>query len=108
MAQASARLTASTSVTSGIGPSLHPMALPGIGARELGIEMVEHRLGRARAGRQIARDGRLDALLAFGRELLLLGLAPPVAADQIGPQPRYRLLLPARLDLLRRAIARGV
>src|SRR5262249_9252440 len=72
MARASARLTASTNVTSGIGASAELRPLAGIGGREFGVEMVEHRLRRTRRGRQIAFDRRLDLLLTFGRELLLL------------------------------------
>src|SRR5438093_4209976 len=106
MARASARLTASTSVASGIGGKLP--ALRGIDLRQLRIEMIEHRLRIARWRRQIALDRGLDALLAFGDEFFLLRLAPGLAAHEMGPQPRDRLLLPARLDLLGRAIAGGV
>ena len=64
--------------------------------------------GARGAGRQIALDGGLDCALAFGGELLLLGLAPRLLADEIRPQARDRLLLPARLHLLGRAVARGI
>src|SRR6266516_6884072 len=93
MARASARLTASTNVTSGIGASGELRPLAGIGAREFGVEMVEHRLRRTRRGRQIAFDRRLVLLLAFGGELLLLRLAPRVLTYEIGEQARDRLLL---------------
>src|SRR5215510_6757801 len=108
MARASARLTASTNVTSGIGASAELRPLAGIGRREFGVEMVEHRLRRTRRGRQIALDRRLDLLLAFGRELFLLRLAQRVLTYEIGAQARDRLLLPARLNLLGRAITRRV
>src|SRR5262249_60421963 len=108
MARASARLTASTNVTSGIGASGELRPLAGIGWREFGVEMVEHRLRRARRGRQIALDRRLDLLLAFGRELFLLRLAPRVLTDEIGAQARDRFLLPARLNLLGQPVTRRV
>src|SRR5262249_61338483 len=104
MARASARLTASTSVTSGIGASAELRPLAGIGPREFGVEMVEHRLWRAWRGRQIALDRRLDLLLAVGRELLLLRFAPRLLTYEIGAQARDRLLLPAGLNLLGRTV----
>src|SRR5262249_57263418 len=106
MARASARLTASTNVTSGIGASAELRPLAGIGGREFGGEMVEHRLRRTRRGRQIAFDRRLDLLLTFGRELLLLRFAPGVLTHEVGAQARDRLLLPAGLNLLGRAVTR--
>src|SRR5258705_7097142 len=108
MARASARVMASTKVTSGIGASAELLALAGIGSREFGVEMVEHRLRGTRSERQIALDRRLDLLLALGCELLLLRLAPRLLAHEIGAQARDRLLLPARLNLFGRAITRGV
>ena len=59
-------------------------------------------------GCQIALDRRFDPLLAFAGDFLLLRLAPVHSADEIGPQPGDRLLLPALLDFLRRAIARCI
>src|SRR6516164_4034895 len=106
MARASARLTASTNVTSGIGASAELRPLTSIGSREFGVEMVEHRLWRARRGRQIALDRCLDLLLAVGRELLLLRLAPRLLTDEIGAHPRDRLFLPARLVLRVRTVTR--
>src|SRR5260370_12025719 len=108
MARASARLIASTSVTSGIGASAELRPLAGIGSREFGVEMVEHRLWRARRVRQIALDRRLDLLLAVGRELLLLHFAPRLLTYEIGAQARDRLLLPAGLNLLGRTVTRRV
>src|SRR5262249_46602054 len=108
MARASARLTASTNVTSGIGASGKLRPLAGIGWREFGVEMVEHRLRRARRGGQIALDRRLDLLLAFGGELFLRRFAPRVLTGEIGAQARDRFLLPARLNLLGRAVTRRV
>src|SRR5262249_34079800 len=104
MARASARLTASTNVTSGIRASAELRPLAGIGSRQFGVEMVEHRLWSARRGRQKALDRRLDPLLAVGRELFLLRLVPRLLTDEIGAQARDRLLLPARLNLLGRAV----
>src|SRR6516164_2496128 len=108
MARASARLTASTNVTSGIGASAELRPLAGIGSREFGVEMVEHRRRGAWSRRQIVLDRRLDLLLAFGRELFLLRLAPRLLTDEIGAQARDRLLLPARLNLLGRTVTRRV
>src|SRR5712692_217437 len=108
MARASARLTASTKVTSGIGRSLQLAPLAGIDARELRVEIIEHGLRRARGRRQIALDRRLDLLLALARERLLPRLVPAVLTDEIGAQPRDRLLLPALLHILGRAVARGI
>ena len=48
------------------------------------------------------------ALLAFAGDFLLLLLAPIHPADEIGPQADYRLLLPALLYFLRRAITRCI
>src|SRR6516162_2436422 len=108
MARASARLMASTKVSSGIRRSLHLFTLAGICLRKLGIEMVEHRLGRPRSDREIAFDCSLDALLTFGGKLLLLRLAPGVPAHEERPQAGDGLLLPARLHLLGRPVARSV
>src|SRR6266516_1994891 len=108
MARANATLIASTSVSSGIRASAELRSLARVGSRQLGVEMIEHRLRRARRERQIALDRRLDLLLALGRELFLLRLAPRFLADKIGAQPRDRLLLPARLNLLGGPVARRV
>src|SRR5262245_26487451 len=89
-ARARARLIASTSVVSGI-PVLDLLALAGINLRELGIEVVEHRLRRTRPRRQVAGNGLLDTLLARGHEFLLVRFAPVHAADQKRAQARNRL-----------------
>src|SRR6266542_3317692 len=108
MARASARVTASTNVTSGIGASAELLALAGIGSREFGVEMVEHRLRGTRSERQIALDRRLDRFLALGRKLFLLRLAPQLLAHEIRAQARDRLLLPTRLNFFRRTVPRRV
>src|SRR3990172_9336720 len=84
MARASARLTASTSVTSAMGGPSDLVSLGGVDVWQPGVEVIEH--ARRLAGRrgQIALDGCLDLALAFGGELLLLGLAPPLLADELG------------------------
>src|SRR5581483_1302534 len=105
MARASARLTASTSVTSAMGAALQLAPLGRVDVRQPGVEVIEHGLRRARPHGEIALHRGLDALLAFGRQLLLLGLAPGLAADEVDSEPRDRLLLPVRLHLLRRAVA---
>src|SRR5258707_12710603 len=104
MARASARLTASTSVTSGMGGTLELIALTDIHLGKLGIEVIEHGLRRPRPDCQIAFDRRVDALLALGGKPFLVRLAPCLLAREIGPQARDRLFLPARLAVLRRAV----
>src|ERR1700758_4880437 len=83
MARASARLTASTSVTSAIRGPLELVALAKIGAWEFCIKMIEHGFRQTRAHRQIARDSGFDALLALGRKPLLVVLAPRLFVDEI-------------------------
>src|SRR5207247_2512087 len=53
-------------------------------------------------------DRRVDALLAFSGKALLFRFAPHVPASEKGPRPCDRLLLPARLDLRGRTVARCV
>src|SRR5262245_46760729 len=108
MARASAKLTASTSVTSAMGGSLDLIALAHIDLRKLGIEMIEHGFGPARTCCQVVLDGRIDARLAIGGKLFFFGFGPQLLGHEIGPQARDRLLLPVRLDLFRRSIARGI
>src|SRR5437868_2947669 len=108
MARASARLMASTRVSSGIAVSAELRPLAGVGSRQLGVEVIEHRLRRARRGCQIALDRRLDRFLALGRKLFLLRLAPGLLAHEIGAQACDRLLFPARLHLFARAVTRGI
>src|SRR5947207_4738303 len=95
-ARASAKLIASTSVTSGIGVLDFP-TLTGIGAWQSGVEMVEHRFRRTRAGRQIALDGHRHFLFALGGDFLLVRFGPTHSTDEIVSQPGDRLLLPALL-----------
>ena len=64
--------------------------------------------GAARGRGEIALDRRLDAVLAFGGELLFVGLAPRLPVDEISPQAGDRLFLPVRLDFFRRTIAGSV
>src|SRR5271169_383037 len=106
-ARASAKLIASTSVTSGI-LVLDFLTLAGIGARQSGIEMVEHGFRWTRPDCQITLDRRIYAFLAFMGDFLLLRLIPTHPADEISPQSGNRLLLPALLDFLRRAITRRI
>src|SRR5262245_32365727 len=58
--------------------------------------------------RQILLHRRIDALLALGSERFFLLLSPRALVHQIGAQTRNRLRLPARLDVLGAAIARGI
>src|ERR671930_80717 len=108
MARTSARLMDWTSVISGIGAPAELGSLAGVAARQFGVEIVEHRLRRARRGGQIALDRRLDCFLALGRKLFLLRLAPHLLAHEIRAQPPDRLLLPARLNFFRRTVAHRV
>ena len=64
--------------------------------------------GGARTGGKVALNRGLNPLLAFGGELFLLGLAPGLAAHQVGPEPGDGLLLPARLHFFGGAIAGGI
>jgi hypothetical protein len=66
-------LIASTSVTSGI-LVFDFLTLADIGARQFGIEMVEHGFRRTRRGCQITFDRRIHAVLAFAGDFLLLCL----------------------------------
>src|ERR1043166_9499883 len=86
MARASAILTASTSVASGIGASRQLAALAGVDRRQLGVEVIEHGLGRPRQRRQIALDRGVDLLLTLARERLFARLVPLFLADEIGAQ----------------------
>src|SRR5258708_2256067 len=105
IARASARLTASTSVDSGMGAPLQLVALGGVGPGKFRIKVIEHRLRRTWPHRQVPFRCRLDLLLTLAHQLFLLRLAPCPLADEIRTQPRNRLLLPAPLNLLGRAIA---
>src|SRR5215470_4175013 len=108
IARASARLTASTSVDSGMGAPFQRVALGSIGPGKFRIEVIEHRLRCARPYRQVAFRRRLDLLLTLAHELFLLRLAPCPLADEVRTQPHNRLLLPAPLNLFGRAIASRV
>src|SRR5262249_49709484 len=105
MARASAKLMASTSVTSGMGCALELVALGPIYIRKPGVEVVKHRVRCTWGICQVVLHRRLDALLAWGAELPLLELAPRPLCDKVGPQARDRFLLPMLLHLRWRAIA---
>src|ERR1051326_2424628 len=108
MARASAMLTASTSVASGIVASRGRAALAGVDRRQLGIEVIEHGFRCARRRRQIALDRAIDLLLAFPRERLFARLVPVLLTGEIRAQPGDRLFLPVLLYVLGRAGARRV
>src|SRR6516165_4266778 len=108
MARASARVIASTNVTSGIGAGLKLVALSQVHLWKLGIEVIEHGFRPPWSGCEIVLDRRIDALLALGGELFLVGLAPCLLAHEIGPQARDRLFLPMRLHVRRRTISARV
>src|SRR6266446_5293727 len=105
IARPSARLMASTNVTSGIVFSRQFLALRGIRVGQIGIEVIEHGFGPAWQRCQIAFDRCLDALMALGGKPLLVRLGPHFLAGKIGPQARNRLFLPMRLDFFSRTIA---
>src|SRR5947208_12819863 len=105
IARASARLTASTNVTSAIALSRELAALRDISLGQIGIEMIEHGFGSARLRCQVAFDRRLDALMALRGELFLVRFAPHLLAGEKGSQPRDRLFLPASLDFFLGTIA---
>src|SRR5271165_1499014 len=100
MARARARLTASTSVTSGMGAALELVALADIDSGKLGIEVVEHALRWPRPGCQIAFDRCIDPLRTLGGKRLFVRLSPGLLGDEIGAQTRDGLFLPARLDVV--------
>jgi hypothetical protein len=91
-----------------MGGALELIALADIDLGKLGIEVVEHALGCPRPGCQIAFDRDLDALRTLGGKPLLIRLAPSLLPHEIGAQARDRFFLPARLDVLCRAVATGV
>src|SRR5262245_19231574 len=107
-ARARARLTASTSVTSGIGRPTQLVALAAVGARQHSVQVVEHGFGGTQGCRQVALDCRLDLPLAFRGERFLVGFAPRFLAHKIASDAGDRLFLPARLHFLRGAIAPGI
>src|SRR5215831_13535564 len=108
IARASARLTASTSVDSGIVASLQLVTLGRVDLGKFGIEVIEHRLRRPWPHRKVALYRGVDARLTLDRESFLLRLALCRLPDEIGAQPRDQLLLPAPLGLFRLPIARRV
>src|SRR6266702_1543905 len=106
IARASARLTASTKVTSGIVLSREFPALHGIGLGQIGIQVIEDGFGSTRLHCQIAFDRRFDALMALGGKLVLVRFGPHfLANNKMGPQARYRFFLPMSLYFVGRAIA---
>src|ERR1043166_5542905 len=108
MARASAMLTASTSVASGIGASRQLAAVAGVNGRQFRIEVVEHGLRRARRRREIALDRGVDLLLTCVRERLFARLVPKFLAHEVGAQPGDRLFLPVLLHVFGGPVARRV
>src|SRR5215831_12666481 len=108
IARASARLTASTNVDSGMGPTLQLVTLGSVELGKFGIEVIEHRLWRPWLHRQVPFHRGVNALLTLPCQLFLLRLAPRSLAHEVGAQSRDRLLLPTPLDLFGRAIASRV
>src|SRR4029077_13376906 len=105
IARASARLTASTNVTSGIVHSREFMALRGIGLGQISIEVIEHGFRTPGCRRQIAFDRRLDALMALGGKLFLVRFALHFLTNKISSQTRNGLFLPMSLNFVSRTIA---
>src|SRR3984893_10961810 len=104
IARASARLMASTNVTSDIVLSREFTPLRDIGLGQLAIEMIEHGFRPAWLRCQIAFDRRLDAFMALGGKLFLLRFAPHFLANKESPQARNRLFLPMGLDIFSRTV----
>src|SRR5919198_6677862 len=99
IARASARFTASTSVTSGIAGLPQRVLLRPVDPWQAMIEGIEHRCRPARRDGQIALDGGLNLGLAGRDELFLLCLAPQPAIGEIAPQPADGLRLPTLAHL---------
>src|SRR5690349_22299719 len=92
MARASARLTAWTSVISGIGISIpaqfeRRLALLGEVLRQLSVGEIEDRFRPLRRGREIGFRRSLDRQRDLGKQLLLVGLAPHALRDEVVAQP---------------------
>src|SRR5215472_669354 len=110
IARASARLTAWTSVISGIAASLprHAQRRPALLDKILWqafIGEVEHRLRPLRRRREIGFGGSLDRQRDLGEQLLFVRLAPHAGGDEMVAQPGDRLFRPARADFGAAAIA---
>src|SRR5919106_5629457 len=111
MARASASVTAPTRVVSGMAVSpagRGGSALLGQRARQLRVEIVEHRLGRLRLCLEIAFDRRIDLAVDLLDQALLVRLGPHAGLDQVGAQARDRVGRPALADRFGAAIAAGV
>src|SRR5215469_2638584 len=110
IARPSARLTAWTSVISGIAASLARQverrpALLGKIPWQAFIGEVEYRLDRLRRRRKIGLSSAFDRQRDFAEQLLLVRLAPHPSGNEIVAQSRDRLFRPARTDLRAAAIA---
>src|SRR5271155_75281 len=113
MARASARLTAWTSVISGIAAS-HPdriqrrLALFREVLRQRMVGKIENRFEPLRRRGEIGLRRSFDGQCDLGQQLLLLGLAPHPVRDEMVAHPRDRLFRPACADLGAAAVAAGV
>ena len=76
--------------------------------RQLGVEMVEHRLGPLPRGRQVALDRSVDLAVELVDQALLVGLGPDAGLAQEGAQARDRVVRPLPADLLAVAVAGGI
>src|SRR5262245_23183989 len=105
---ASAWVTASTSVISLMLGASHGVALLVQRGRQLGEQVLEHRLGVARRHGEKICDRLLDARIArFACRGLLL-LVPEPLADEVLAQARERIEPLRALDILVGSIARRV
>src|SRR5690606_7873277 len=117
--QASAMVTASISVTSGmtvafpVGVADRVLPLLLQCERQLGIHVVEHVLDRRFRDVEVALHGLVDLRRGLFQQAVLLLVVPGAEGGQVLAQPDHRLEPARRLDLLflavpARVIGRGV
>ena len=73
-------------------------ALAGERRRQLGVEMVEHRLGPLSRRRQVALDRGVDLPVELVDQALLVGLGPHAGLAEKGAQARDRVVRPCLLS----------
>src|SRR5687768_7199567 len=107
-ARASARLTASTRVSSAMALSNGLGALARVGSRELRIKIVEYRFRSLVRGIEMTFDGGIDLMGDLLGQSLLLLLAPHTVALHKGAQPAQRTTGALLLDFLGISIPGGI
>src|SRR5437588_2239626 len=113
MARASARLTAWTSVISGIAASLsrlveRRLALLCEVLRQCLVGEIENRFEALPRSGEIGLGSAFDRHGDVGQQPLLIRLCPHAGGDEMVAQPGDRLFRPARADLGAAAVAAGV